>query len=127
MSVLILVADDEPNIRALLRDFLADKDCRVIEAGDGVSAFQLAESRAPDLVIMDMMMPGMSGATAVKMMGDYEVTAKIPVIVLSGADPDVVLDNLPSRAGLAYLKKPVNLIALWDKIRELLNERGVVA
>lgn len=127
MSVLVLVADDDPHIRQLLRDFLETKDCRVLEAGDGVSAFQLAETRRPDLVIMDMMMPGMSGATAVKMMGDYEATSGIPIVFLSGADPDIVLDNLPARAGLAYMKKPVNLVALWDKIRELLNERGVVA
>lgn len=78
--VLILVVDDEENIRTLIRKYAQREGFDVLEAKDGVDAVQKVNSERPDLVVMDVMMPKMDGFSALR---EIRETSQVPVIMLS--------------------------------------------
>lgn len=124
MIAKILIADDNDELRASLRDFLKTKHHEVLEATDGAQAFTIAEKERPHLIIMDVVMPGVYGTTATKQIREYWGTSKIPIIIISGSADEVVLRNLLERPNVRFLKKPVGLDLLEETIKELLPEGG---
>lgn len=114
---LILVVDDEDNIRRLLQQELTDAGYRVIEAADGVIALNIARREHPNLIIMDLMMPGISGFDAISALRADTTTANIPVMILS-----VYEDRKKGfRLGAdAYLTKPINIPKVLTTIEALL-------
>ena len=83
-STTALVVDDEPDIREVTRLSLqVYAGWRVLEAHDGPSALDLARSAHPDVVVLDMMMPGMDGLTTLGLLKSDGLTADIPVILLT--------------------------------------------
>ena len=76
----ILIADDEENIRAVLREYAEFEGYSVLEASDGMDAVRVAKSSRVDLVIMDVMMPKLDGFSAVK---EIRKEKDVPVIMLS--------------------------------------------
>jgi len=84
MSKKILIVDDEPEIIDLVKNRLEANDYEVISATDGKEGIELAESENPDLIIMDIMMPNLSGGDAVKILKSKESTKNIPVLFLTG-------------------------------------------
>ena len=76
----ILVVDDEEEIRGLLLKTLQVGECETLEAANGVDALRIVEAESPDLVILDISMPGMNGFQVLKQLRE---TAKTPVIMLS--------------------------------------------
>ncbi len=113
----ILVADDEANIRELLRQELAEAGYRVIEAADGPEALEKARRERPDLIILDVMMPGVSGFDVTSVLKADEQTQEIPILILS-----IIEDRERGlRLGAdAYLTKPVEVDALLTTIARLL-------
>jgi CheY-like chemotaxis protein len=89
----ILVIDDEPNIRALLRRVLGAAGHEILDACNGKEGVKLFESERPDLVIVDMLMPEMDGAETILNLRSREIEAKI--IAMSGGSP-----SLPPRTCL---------------------------
>ncbi|MDI6104792.1 response regulator [Actinoplanes sp. NEAU-A12] len=92
----ILVVDDEPDLRFILRRVFARAGHEVAEAGDGAAALASVRESPPDLVVTDMMMPVMSGVELIRALRADPVTTAIPVLVVSGdshlaADADAVL------------------------------------
>ncbi|RMF34025.1 MAG: hybrid sensor histidine kinase/response regulator, partial [Chloroflexi bacterium] len=117
----ILVADDEANIRRMLRQELSEAGYRVIEAADGAEALAQARQQQPDLIVLDVMMPGVSGFDVTSALKADERTQKIPIVILS-----IVEDRERGlRLGAdAYLTKPVDTVRLLKVVETLIATRG---
>ncbi len=117
---LILVVDDDAHIRELLRQELEEAGYDVREAVDGFDAVKQVKSEVPDLVIMDVMMPGMSGFDAAAVLKNDPLTAAIPIVILS-----IIQDQERGhRLGIdRYFTKPVNKEVLLRDIEMLTSER----
>jgi CheY-like chemotaxis protein len=109
----VLVVDDDPAARALLRKVLAREGFRALEAADGVEAIECARRERPDCITLDVMMPRMDGWQALAALKDDPELAAIPVVMLSVLDER----NLGFAMGAAeYLTKPVDR----ERLREIL-------
>jgi CheY-like chemotaxis protein len=79
----VLVVDDAALNRKLIRTILAMKEIRVLEAADAELAFELIREQRPDLVLMDLQLPGLNGLEATRMLKSDPATQDIPVVILS--------------------------------------------
>src|SRR5829696_7848593 len=121
----ILVVDDEPKIAQLARDYLEHAGFAVVTAGDGIAAVNVARSRHPDLVVLDLGLPGIDG---LEVMRQVRASAAIPIVVLTARDTE--LDKL---LGLElgaddYVTKPFSPRELVARVRAVLRraERAAV-
>jgi CheY-like chemotaxis protein len=80
----ILVVDDEPDLRYILRRIFERAGYEVADAGHGKAAFEIAHRSPPDLVVTDMMMPVMGGAELIRRLRADPVTAQIPILAATG-------------------------------------------
>ena len=117
----VLVADDNPDQRALYVDILSHAGFSVIEARDGVEAITRAREDRPALIVMDVTMPGTSGWNAVRAVRDQVETRDIPVIVVTGLAGTRDRDASFAAGSDAYLSKPVSPRELLDEVRRFLG------
>ncbi len=117
----VLVIDDEAPIRLLCRVNLEAEGMKVLEAGDGPSGLQEARSSRPDVILLDVMMPGLDGwAVAEELVNDAS-TSDIPIVFLTARA------ELRDRArglelgGVDYVTKPFNPVELASLVRNLLG------
>jgi DNA-binding NarL/FixJ family response regulator len=103
--VKILLVDDQPSVRQGLRMLLAlDPDMTIVgEAGDGATALELAASLQPDVVVMDVVMPGMDGLTAAERL--HTLTPGIAIVILSLHDDPDVRARATAAGAAAYVGK----------------------
>ena len=121
----ILVVDDEPMARNLLRLMLVRDGFDVIEAGNGDEAITMLETRQPDLMVLDVMMPGMDGITVCETVRAHETQNELPIIMLSArTDRESVNQGLAAGA-TSYLRKPISADALTNHVREILETTAV--
>jgi DNA-binding response OmpR family regulator len=122
----VLVIDDEAPIRLLCRVNLEAEGMKVLEAADGPSGLVAARTSLPDLILLDVMMPGLDGWQVAEELLDDESTSGIPIVFLTARA------ELRDRArgldvgGIDYVTKPFNPIELASLVRDLLGrvERG---
>jgi twitching motility two-component system response regulator PilG len=115
----VMVVDDSPTIRKLVGLTMSKNGYRVVEAGDGEEALeQIRAEGAPDVVVVDVVMPGMDGLTFCKRIRQDPATAQVPVIILSALDG--VLDKVRGKMAGSdrYLTKPFEPAALVRAVRE---------
>ena len=120
MSKRILVVEDQPDNRQILRDLLTNADFEVIEAVDGETGLAAAAAHRPDLILMDIQLPGIDGYEATRRIKADPVLHAIPVIVVTsyGLAGD---DHKARAAGCdAYISKPYSPRQLLAKVREYL-------
>ena len=104
----ILVVDDEPVTRMMLRQVLENAHYSVFEAEDGEHGIHLCLAEQPDLVLMDVRMPRVNGFDACKAIRRSPVSRHIPVLMLTGLD-DVLATQLAFDAGATdFITKPIN-------------------
>jgi DNA-binding response OmpR family regulator len=120
----ILVVDDDPHLRMLLRDHFSSKGHVVLEASDGAEAFAVAEKEMPHLILMDLVMPGVYGSSAAQRLHDYWRTSKIPIVVMSAFTDEPVKGLLRENKNLRFLRKPFDLGSLDKLVEELLPLGG---
>ena len=115
----VLIADDEESVVELVRVTLADERVRVIAASDGVAALALADEIAPDLVLLDVNMPGFDGVEVCRRLRRDPRFAHTPIVMLTAATrPEDVRRGLEGGA-TEYLTKPfspVRLLTLVDTL-----------
>ena len=122
----VLVIDDEAPIRLLCRVNLEAEGMQVLEAADGPTGLETARTSMPDVILLDVMMPGLDGWQVAEELLDDESTSDIPIVFLTARA------ELRDRArgldvgGIDYVTKPFNPIELASLVRELLGrvERG---
>ena len=118
----ILVVDDDPDARDFLRTVLADENATIIEAEDGVEALVVARREKPDLVTLDITMPGKGGAQVYEEMRQDPDLLSVPVCIVSG-QPElrklIYQRVVPPPDG--YLDKPINEDALLRIVKKLLT------
>jgi len=117
----ILVVEDEPDIRKLVHYNLTQDHYRVIEAESGDQALKLIQRDKPSLVILDLMMPGMSGLEVCRVLRGQDETAKLPILILTAkaGEADRVL-GLELGAD-DYLAKPFSPRELVARVRAILR------
>ena len=125
MTTILLVEDNEPSRDALSRR-LERRGYRVLLAGDGRQAVSLAREAGPDLVLMDLGLPGMDGWEATRLLKSDASTSRIPIIVLSAHAMTDDRDLALAAGGDDFDSKPIRFPQLLQKISALLA-RGVVA
>ncbi len=118
----ILIADDEPDLRLLLRTTLEDPAYRILEALDGESALQLIRKEHPDVVILDRMMPGLSGFDVAAASLADPATQHIPLILLTALDQPTTRDGEHAPEVFAYLVKPFSPLQLLKTVRQALGQ-----
>ena len=123
MSLVLIVEDNEKNLK-LVRDVLQVKGYETIEAGTAEDGIELARSRKPDLVLMDIQLPGMNGIDALKVLRADASTARIPVIAVTAS----VMQqdrNLITEAGFdGYIGKPINLKEFIETVRAMIERKA---
>ncbi len=123
MSVTILVVDDSPTLRGIVKIYMRPLQVDVMEADGGERALQLARLAVPTLILADINMPGMDGITFVKQLrADSRAEVRgIPVIFLTG-DKSGELRQRAQEAGASdFLEKPVKSGPLQDAVKRILN------
>jgi len=121
MSKKILAVDDEPSILELVQRALAGKGYEIITGSDGYDAVDQSRLKQPDLIILDIMMPGLNGLEAAKKIAAEPKTAKIPILLLSGVgDLDKQLDAL-EMLNVEYLTKPFKQHELASFVQAMLD------
>jgi DNA-binding response OmpR family regulator len=122
-DTLVLVADDEPSMLALLSAYIRSKGYRVLEASDGDMAWQLAHQHLPHCVVLDVMMPGMSGWEVCKKIRESVSLAHTGVVMLTGIGESLNELTSPLYGADAYIDKPFEFAELESRIRETLERR----
>jgi signal transduction histidine kinase/CheY-like chemotaxis protein len=119
---LVLVVEDHPDLRAYISGQLSP-DYQVLEAEEGEKGWQLAEEHLPDLVVSDVMMPGLNGMQLLERLKNSDKTSHIPVILLTArAGRENRLDGLSTGAD-DYLTKPFDAEELRVRVRNLIRSR----
>ena len=122
----VLVIDDEAPIRLLCRVNLEAEKMEVLEAADGPTGLERARSESPDVILLDVMMPGLDGWRVAEELLDDEKTKSIPIVFLTARA------ELRDRArgldlgGVDYVTKPFNPVELAPLVRDLIGrvDRG---
>lgn len=120
-SALILVADDVEYNRVILREHLESLNCRVLEATDGEDAVRTARNRRPDLILMDMKMPGMDGWEAAKILKEDESLKATPIIAETAFVSDEAKTRIRDSGCDDFLIKPITKKNLTIMLMKYLN------
>lgn len=127
-SLAILVVDDEPDLRRYVRRSLerpGHPETRVLEAGDGHQALQIMDGTRLDLVITDVVMPGMDGFHLVRAIRESYSPDRLPVLVMTGEGSWREAASEAARVGAqAILSKPFNARKLCDVVAQVLGARA---
>jgi CheY-like chemotaxis protein len=113
---LVLVVDDSAPIRRMVRFAVEQRGHRVLEAADGVVAWQLMMEERPDLVILDVMMPGPSGLDVCRAIRADPHLAALPVIILTAGGLEGMEADALAAGASGFLMKPFRPTALLDLI-----------
>jgi two-component system cell cycle response regulator DivK len=121
MSVILIVEDNERNLK-LVRDVLQVKGYQTLEAVTGEDGVKLAIEQKPDLVLMDIQLPGMNGIEALGQLRANPITQKIPVIAVTASVMQQDRKMITEAGFDAYVGKPINLKEFLDAVRKALED-----
>ena len=116
---LVLVVDDEAAMRLICGTNLRASGMRVLEAAEGEEALAIARREQPDLILLDVMMPGLDGFEVVRRLAADERTAAIPVAFLSARAEQSDRQQGLELGGVAYFTKPFDPIRLSREVESL--------
>lgn len=121
----VLMVDDDPDIRKICRLSLSSVGkWRVQLASDGIEALELASKERPDLVLLDVMMPGMDGPTTLGKLREIPWMVDVPVILMTAKVQTHEVEKYLELGALGVIAKPFDPMTLPDQIKTLVAERG---
>ncbi len=121
----ILCVDDEPAIRELLHRVLTDDGYDVMTAADGREALKAATQQQPDLILLDIMMPGLNGMDTCKRLREQPATRNIRTIILTAYDQRDRLEESIAAGADDFLGKPIDLTELRVRVRAMLRVKDM--
>ncbi|TAN70405.1 MAG: response regulator [Methylobacter sp.] len=116
----IMVVDDDDLMRKAFRTVLVEENYELMFAVGGIEALSLLRKRRPDLILMDMMMPGIDGLETIRRIKSDEQFSTIPIIMVTGNSEKTVVTNCLKAGAAGFVVKPFNRKTLLDKIRKFL-------
>lgn len=120
-SIEILVVDDDPTARMLAQDVLSNNGFKVVLAEDGLKALSAIELRCPDLILLDVEMPGLDGFAICEKLRQQTSTADTPIIMLTGRNDITAVERSFDVKATDFVNKPVNWVVLIQRIRYILR------
>ena len=114
----ILIVDDSPTETFRFREILNKHGFEVLEASNGADGVTMAQAELPDLVLMDVVMPGVNGFQATRQIARNEATKHIPIVIVSTKDQATDLVWGKRQGAIDYLTKPVDEQQLIDVIQQ---------
>lgn len=124
MTGKLLIADDEPGVRRLVRMTLESESYEILEASDGAEALALVREHKPALVFLDVMMPEMSGVEVCAQLKSDPETSQITIIMLTAKAQEADREAGTGAGADDYFTKPFSPLALLTKVDEVLNPKG---
>lgn len=117
----VLVVDDEPNIVLSLEFLMEQAGFQVVTAYDGEAALERINDSAPDLLLLDISLPGISGFDVLEHLRRSEATAQLPVIMLTAHGRDIEREKVLALGADDYITKPFSTQSLIEKVKSLLS------
>ncbi|MHC0036866.1 response regulator transcription factor [Pseudoneobacillus sp. C159] len=118
----ILLAEDEEIIRMLIMDTLEDEEYQVDEAADGEEAMKLFAEDKYDLLILDYMMPGLTGIEVIEKVREGHHNQTVKILMLSAKSQQYEQDKILSVGADEFMAKPFSPLQLIEKIKDIFNE-----
>ena len=123
MSTVLIIEDNEKNMK-LARDVLQAKGYRTLEAITGEEGVKLAKERKPDLVLMDIQLPGINGIEALRQIRGDAATRLIPVVALTASVTPTDRSAINAAGFDAFISKPISLKEFVDTVKRLVDGKG---
>ena len=117
----ILIADDEESLRLLIRSTLESAELTLLEAGDGVTALEMARQELPDLILLDWMMPGKTGLEVARELRADPRTAAIAILMLTAMGQEKDRKEALAAGVQAFLVKPFSPLELLERVQAVLR------
>ena len=117
----VLVVDDNQQNLELLQAYLEDMDCETIPARDGVEALEIIGKKSPDLILLDVMMPKMSGFEVCRRIKNDPKTADIPIIMVTALNEFGDIERGIDSGTDDFISKPVNKLELTTRVKTMLK------
>jgi diguanylate cyclase (GGDEF)-like protein len=114
----VILADDDPSIRLMVRHVLESEDFDIIEAADGLEAIKAVEKHNPALILLDAVMPGLDGFTTCQQIKDKGYK-DIPVIMITGLDDDASVERAYEVGAIDFITKPIKWAVLKHRVRSV--------
>ena len=114
----VVLADDDPSIRLMIRHVLESEEFDIVEAADGIEAIKAVEKHHPALVLLDAVMPGIDGFTTCKQLKDKGHT-DIPVMMITGLDDDASVERAYDVGAIDFITKPIKWAVLKHRVRSV--------
>lgn len=122
----ILIADDQLEVRELMEVTLRSEGVKILKAASGEEAINIARIEKPDLIIMDIMMPGkMDGLEATRILKKDEQTKKIAILMLSAKGQKSDIKKGLDAGAIGYFTKPFSPLELIEKVEELIKGKSL--
>jgi twitching motility two-component system response regulator PilH len=122
----ILIVDDSPTIVAMLRKFLQQNGYQTLEAGDAEKGIEIARAERPDMIFLDIVLPGMNGFAALRTLRRDAVTREIPIIMISGNEQATEQFYAQRIGADDFMKKPFSRSEVFARIERLLDADQVL-
>ena len=119
----VLIADDNQRNRELLEAYLADEDYEIIMAHDGQHTLDVVAESLPDIILLDIMMPKLSGYEVCVHLKKEESLRDIPILIVTALDEEGDIQKAVEAGCDDFLSKPVNSLELKTRVRSLLRVR----
>jgi len=121
-NIKVLAIDDDPASIRLTESLLTSNGYDVICARDGLDGFKKAQEEQPDVILLDLILPGMYGFELCKKMKEDDLTENIPVVIVTGSGLEEVAKEAPEVSAEAYVTKPYGFEELDEAIQKVIGK-----
>ncbi len=122
---LILIVDDNPQNLELLQAYLEDLGCRTEIATDGAEAIKMAQNDVPDVVVLDVMMPRLSGFQVCEKLKSDPRTAGVPIVMVTALNEVSDVERAIEAGADDFLTKPVQRLELLARVKSQINVKSI--